>query len=993
MATPTRRRGRGKKAVGTGLDRDPFADIDPTILRSRPTGGDEIQEQCRQAISVMRGKLPGLNGYAKAVTGDPRMQVVIHAGPPCTDGNTIFMRPPIELGMKRYHEPALCGRRDKFDVLMCTACQDEEDVNITLRHEIGHIVEHSFQTMDDDDKAGLFHKALGEVKARAISFDEAVKHLPGWDEATDEQREEFRAAHADEFAEIAKLAADKRLERLRKLIDNREKTMGRPLSFVEANNLISPWLPQIFNGLEDARVNVAMYSARPGLYKQFKGHVNKLFQEGFRRDDGTIVTYGELPPNVQIIIGLMSKAMGYDYAEFLDKEVVDVVDSPEITRLIKHAQQARSARSIYKLGFPILEALKAKGFCRDHNDDPQDFPEPPPMRSEKSDDDEDEKQANADAQPGERDDSDSSEPEQESDPQHDADDTDEDSEQAASAGENDDDAEAGDDEGDGDVGHDDDDAENGPADDDADEESTGAADDDDDADDGNDDTGGDNDADDGDDAGEGAGDADDDADDDDDADSEGGGGMPGADGTGDFDDDADDADADSSPDATGDEAWDEDDEDDNHRECAECGGIDGDHEDDCPDNDEGDDGDGSYEGDSDESFAGDDDESDASESSSDGGGMPSEAESEPWNPFEDGTPDEAEKAMEKIGGHKAGWNPMSEHEDGHAPTQPSDIEMDRAILQADFFDAPSRHVFGVKVHTTDGPGLERYEAYATILADPEAAEGQKSYYAAEMEREFPTLQSPESVLGPALRQMRLTFDANKATGHKTNLRSGNVNIKVLGRRVPVNDDRLFSKRRRPAKRDYFVVLGLDISGSTYASTEESDGEDRLRVVRMKMAVQAQADLLHRAGIPFAVYAHTGTRNPDLSSTVDVNIHVVKGPNDKWDVAAHERLRTISSAQANLDGHTMEFYRKVCEKQHATDKVIMYYTDGAMPAENYTEELEVLQRELKMAAKRGVTIVGVGVDTDAPIEHGLDTIRLDDVRDIAAVVRGLKERLA
>jgi hypothetical protein len=97
--------------------------------------------------------------------------------------------------------------------------------------------------------------------------------------------------------------------------------------------------------------------------------------------------------------------------------------------------------------------------------------------------------------------------------------------------------------------------------------------------------------------------------------------------------------------------------------------------------------------------------------------------------------------------------------------------------------------------------------------------------------------------------------------------------------------------------------------------------------------------------------------------------------------------------ANLDGHTLEFYRKVAERERATDKIILYYTDGAMPCENFDDELEVLQREIREAPRRNITVVGIGVRTDAPVEHGLDTIRIDSLEEVPRVVKDLESRLA
>ena len=52
----------------------------------------------------------------------------------------------------------------------------------------------------------------------------------------------------------------------------------------------------------------------------------------------------------------------------------------------------------------------------------------------------------------------------------------------------------------------------------------------------------------------------------------------------------------------------------------------------------------------------------------------------------------------------------------------------------------------------------------------------------------------------------------------------------------------------------------------------------------------------------------------------------------------------------------------------------------------------LMREIETCRKRGYVLLSVGVDTDDPIKHGLDTVRLDRIEDVRAVVDHLGSRL-
>jgi cobalamin biosynthesis protein CobT len=275
-----------------------------------------------------------------------------------------------------------------------------------------------------------------------------------------------------------------------------------------------------------------------------------------------------------------------------------------------------------------------------------------------------------------------------------------------------------------------------------------------------------------------------------------------------------------------------------------------------------------------------------------------------------------------------------------------------AVAQALAFDAPSWNVEGVRwLDETSREAFFPYEAWS---------EGDEV---------------SESVLGSALLRMRTVFSENDRTGHVRNLKSGRVNGRVLGRRVFLEEPRLFEKKRRPKKRSYFVVIGLDVSGST------ASGKIRM----IKSAAYAKAELLSRLGITFAVYAHS-------SAGGYIDLAVVKSPDEPWSDGTRTRLKRLKSFGFNLDGHTLEQYRKVAESRPETHKVIMYYTDGEMPASNYDEELLILQSNIDICKKKKITLIGVGIGTDSPVKHGLDTVRIDKPADIPNVVKHLEGRL-
>lgn len=274
--------------------------------------------------------------------------------------------------------------------------------------------------------------------------------------------------------------------------------------------------------------------------------------------------------------------------------------------------------------------------------------------------------------------------------------------------------------------------------------------------------------------------------------------------------------------------------------------------------------------------------------------------------------------------------------------------IESAISQVIHFEKASRHIYGVE-----------FIEHGT-------------HYWPEDETQTPEVDS--AALNLSILQARVTFDNNKRKRKMPNLKAGKVTPSTLGKRAALEDDRLFHKTIIPGRRDYDVVIGMDISGSTAGRN----------IVLEKNAVYAQAMLLSRLGITFSIYGHSGSSN--------LMIWKIKERHDQWDTKTMKRLMDADACAANLDGHALEFLRKRSSEGQATDKIIMYYSDGAMPMENYKEELEILQREIRTCAQQRITLVGVGIRTDSPTKHGLDTVRVDSPDDLKLVLLHLKKYL-
>jgi hypothetical protein len=133
-----------------------------------------------------------------------------------------------------------------------------------------------------------------------------------------------------------------------------------------------------------------------------------------------------------------------------------------------------------------------------------------------------------------------------------------------------------------------------------------------------------------------------------------------------------------------------------------------------------------------------------------------------------------------------------------------------------------------------------------------------------------------------------------------------------------------------------------------------------------------------------------------------DLYIAKTFKEPWNELSRLSLSSLQSCNANLDGQTMRAYMRMLASQRATDRILMYYTDGQMPAEDGIRQGRILNRELAKAkawSRRKhdrLTVVGVGYGNKDPENYGLDTIYVDPRNPIAdqvhTVVDGLAQRI-
>lgn len=700
-------------------------------------------------------------------------------------------------------------------------------------------------------------------------------------------------------------------------------------SFLDIANLVSPYLPVIVNALEDARVDESMFKARRGTRVMFDAMTEAIFAEGIEMPDGTYQKWSERPLNSQILVGIFVLAAGYNYEGWFSPEVEEALKDEELNEIISRIDTLRSAEATYELAFPVLNRIRELGFCLNPNEEPEE----------------------SDSGQGESGDSDEQEDQADSNESQDSGSED----QAPKSEDSDGDGEAG--ESDSDPG---DEASDGESSDYMDSEPESSENDEGDA--GEDDNT--------DDSSEGTGSSDNGAHD-------GGADEDSSSEQSDSRSDEEESDAngaaepsDSSQDAPGEsdtapfEGSDQTGAPSTGSRQGDLSDSDGEEADDEPESEPNSEDDWS------DGAKADDSESDEPVDTGADDGEGGQKTRKPNY----GDPDTALRDVQIFSKHEVTVGESDEEpEKGSEAAQEAadNALMDKIIIQGLYFETPSQNVSSVKQYKygTDnhGPAWE-YDPYN---ASYEKQLMKQAGISAEV-------RVPESILGPTLLEMRRVFDDNQRAAFERHMRSGRINSKVLGRRAWSGDPRLFQKKRLPGKRSYAVLIGIDVSGSTYG----------VNIALAKRAAMAQAELCHRTGIDFAVYAHSANHD-EATMGLSMDIYEIKSFDEPWGDKQQKALGALGSDAGNLDGHTIEYYRKMIERHNATDKIILYYSDGKMPAANHDEELEVLVREIQYCKAHKITLMGVGIRTDSPRRHGLDTVQVDTDEDLVKVVAHLR----
>ena len=241
------------------------------------------------------------------------------------------------------------------------------------------------------------------------------------------------------------------------------------------------------------------------------------------------------------------------------------------------------------------------------------------------------------------------------------------------------------------------------------------------------------------------------------------------------------------------------------------------------------------------------------------------------------------------------------------------------------------------------------------------------------------------VVQESVMKARRVFSDSKTDRHVRNLKKGRVDPKSLGARGWSDDDRLFHKKIRAEGVSFEVCIAGDFSGSTHG---------RLNAL-IKEIMFSTGNLLHRVGVDFSMYGHTTgayLRFGSGSSGTMQSIMAFKTVNQPWTQQKAKDLLSTTSVAGSLDGHNFEFYRKVLQRSRANRKLLIYFTDGQIPATNRSEEVPIVQREIRNFRRYGISVLVVAMETDRPKEVGMDTILVKKSTDLRTVLKEIERRI-
>lgn len=307
---------------------------------------------------------------------------------------------------------------------------------------------------------------------------------------------------------------------------------------------------------------------------------------------------------------------------------------------------------------------------------------------------------------------------------------------------------------------------------------------------------------------------------------------------------------------------------------------------------------------------------------------------------------------------------MSNNEDDESS---EDGELDDIIIQVEFYDeVDSTGKIGKPIFNNKKKLINRYRDHKGINGTGVEVIDKKAS-------------------GPALLHARKIFSQTKLDKNTHGLKKGKLDSKTLGSRAWADDGRIFKKKIRAQGINSEVLIGLDFSSSTTFTYDDFN----VKIIdNIKVIASLTGNILNACGIPFSMFIHNTSNTGGVSQVVST----VKDINDQWDTNSKKILKLYTAGGGSLDGHNLQIYRKKLQKSKAKRKVLIYFTDGDIPATITDIEEPLVTIEVKKLKDAGIVMLGVGLRTDSPKRVGMDTIVVKSSSEISTVLKEIEKRI-
>lgn len=256
----------------------------------------------------------------------------------------------------------------------------------------------------------------------------------------------------------------------------------------------------------------------------------------------------------------------------------------------------------------------------------------------------------------------------------------------------------------------------------------------------------------------------------------------------------------------------------------------------------------------------------------------------------------------------------------------------------------------------------------------------------------------QSMVSPMMRSLQRAIMAKNKVRRVPGKRSGRIKASNLHRLIS-NDDRIFYRKEETKTRNVAISLVVDCSGSMHGP----------RSMTAATAATALAEVLDRLNVKFEALGFTTGVGPgvnqhdiaqeyydqkhatgrDFSRVYPLVIPIFKSFREDFTNKARARIAHSTESGllfgANVDGESLEIAAARLLKEPTDAHMMIVLSDG-QPAGAHGAP-EHLKKTVEELTRRGVNMVGIGIQSNAVKSYYPKSVVLKDIKDLPTVVIG------